>query len=71
MIEVYMDDSQVLNVHPNGTDFHLKVPLKNMDSKPHIVSINWSSEFGPTAVNNFRLLASPNAVRAVNLEKKK
>jgi hypothetical protein len=70
-IEVYFDDAQVVNLQPKGTDFYFKLPIKPTDSNPHIVSLNWSSEYGPTAVNNFRVSAARNPVSAVKVHGEK
>jgi hypothetical protein len=54
-LNVFLDRQTVLEVpHPRSGDT-IQVPLSRLSPGPHIVALNWSSAYGPTAVDAFRI----------------
>ena len=56
-IAVFVNQRQVLEVKPaSATTITIPLPRGTGD---HIVALNWASEYGPVAVNSFRVRKSP------------
>jgi len=56
MVAMFVDGQTVKSISPPGPDFSVSLSLAKLSRNIHIVSLNWGSDYGPTAVNSFRVL---------------
>lgn len=68
LLEVFVDQKSSLKNASPKSPFTLKVPF-NETTGSHIVTLNWSSKYGPVAVNTIRLKITSNTI--ANSGKKK
>jgi hypothetical protein len=54
-VGIFVDEKQVSTMKPPGVAFQMKIRLSDMKEGPHYIAVNWGSQFGPVAVNSFRI----------------
>ncbi len=56
IVAIFVDGQPVTRIPPPGLDFSVSLSLSKGSRQPHIIALNWGSDYGPTAVNSFRVV---------------